>query len=106
MGLPEAETVKVAGVFVSTLWLEGWLLSATGARSMLALTICKPLTPTPSLPEFVFQATEMVMAPAVGPSYKLFALFLNQSRPIGFGLCDVAFGVLVKVIPHAFAVLK
>lgn len=38
--------------------------------------------------------------------YKLFSPFVHQSRPVRFGLCKIAFAVLVEVVSHAFAVLK
>src|SRR5436190_24148539 len=38
--------------------------------------------------------------------YKLFPLFLDQSRPVRLGFREIAFGVLVEIVPHAFAVLE
>ena len=35
-----------------------------------------------------------------------FSLFLDQSGPVRLGLREIAFGILVEVVPHAFGVLK
>src|SRR5260370_37676374 len=46
------------------------------------------------------------MSVANAKAYKLFPLFLDKSWLVRFGLREIAFGVLVEISPHAFAVLQ